>query len=784
MFRQTFSSKNISHKIISLANFVTSWPKLVIFFSLALTIIMASGAKNIAFNTNYRIFFADENPQMADFDEIERVYIKTDNILFTVKPKNSDVFSKQTLKLVQELTEESWQLPYSQRVDSITNFQHSFAEDDDMTVVDLVEEDLFEGGAADLSAKKLQDIKQIALTEPLIAGKLISKDGRTTGVNVFINLPGESAAETPEVTAAARELTKKYQAKYPDIQIKTSGVAFMNNAFAESSQQDVQNLMPIMFLIIILVMIFLLRSFAITFATLIIVIFSAIVAVSFAGWAGFDLSPPSASTPTIVLTLAIADSIHIIMSMIKAMQNGSNKKDAIIESIRINFQPVFLTSLTTIIGFLSMNFSESPPFWHLGNMTAIGIGAAFLFSILLLPALLMVLPVKINLKKANKNKFWDNFSNFIIKHNIKILLGSSVTTVFIGLMIFKIEINDQFVQYFDHSISFRPDTEFMMKNLSGIYTLEYSVNSKGKEQISDPQYLQNLENFSNWLKKQPEVDHVFSVTDIFKRLNKNMHGDDAIWYKVPDNKEMASQYLLLYELSLPYGLDLNDRINIDKSATRLTATVKDLSTKELRAFKTRSETWLQKNTPKFMHASATSTAVMFSFISERNINSMVSGNTLSLFLISAIILIALRNVRIGLISLIPNLTPLILGLGIWGIFIGQINMAAGFAFAVSLGIIVDDTVHFLSKYLRARREKNLSTEEAIKYAFNNVGSALLVTTLILVAGFLVLAQSSFQINGYLGLLSAIIIFSALILDFLLLPTLLLFIDNLLKRKNA
>lgn len=741
-------------------------------------ILVGIGGKKIDFSSEYRIFFADKNPQMAAFDKIEKVYTKTDNVIFTIKANSGDLFNERHLRLIQELTKDAWQLPYSRRVDSLTNFQHSFAIEDDLNVIDLFEKD-----PSDYTNKEIESYKNIALNEPLISGKLISKDGKTTGINVLVNLPRKKMEETPEVANAARKLVDKYIEKYPDVSIHPSGFVFLNNAFVENSMQDMAKLMPLMFLVLLIIMIFFIRSFTATFCTLIVVILSALAAMTFGGWIGVLLTPVSAITPTIVLTLAVADSIHIILSLKKGMTNGLTKNNAIKETIRINFQPVFLTSITTIIGFLSLNFSESPPFWHLGNMTAFGIGAAFFYSIFLLPALLRILPIGFKKKKQIKESIMIKLASLVIKFYKPFLIISVLSTILIGVMIKKIEINDRFVQYFDQSISFRPDTEFMMRNLSGIYEIDFSISSKGSEQITDPGYLNKLEDFSNWLKVQPQVDHVFSVSDIFKRLNKNMHQDKESMYTIPDRQDMAAQYLLLYELSLPYGLDLNDRINIDKSSTRLTVTVKDLSTNELRAFKAKAENWLKQNAPDYMSSEGTSPAVMFSFISDRNIKAMVKGNIFSLILISLIILVFLKSIKIGLISLIPNLTPLLLGFGLWGLLIGQINMAVAFAFAVCLGIIVDDTVHFLSKYLRARREKKLEAPEAIKYAFDTVGNALVITTVVLIGGFLVLSQSGFQMNAYLGMLASIVIGSALFLDFFLLPPFLLLIEKLKNKEK-
>jgi predicted RND superfamily exporter protein len=266
---------------------------------------------------------------------------------------------------------------------------------------------------------------------------------------------------------------------------------------------------------------------------------------------------------------------------------------------------------------------------------------------------------------------------------------------------------------------------------------------------------------------------VFSYSDIMKRLNRNMNGDDPAFYELPGERNLAAQYHLLFELSLPYGLDLNDRVDIDKAATRITVTLDNLSTKDTRIFLDKSEAWLRDNTPDYMHAKATGPTVMFSYLSERNIIGMLKGNTVAIIIISVLLMITLRSVGIGLLSFIPNAVPILMTFGLWAVVFGNIGMAASGVSAVALGIVVDDTVHFLSKYLRARRDKGMEKPAAIHYAFSTVGLALIVTTIILTLGFLVMSMSSFQVNEQLGLMTAATMVIALIVDMTLLPALLL-----------
>ena len=771
------STKN--NWITSYAGFIIKWRWLVVLFTIIMVVGLSAGARFLKLDTDYRVFFSDKNPHLIAFDKLQQVFSKSDNVMFVIKPKTGDVFQPKVLELIQEITTEGWQLPYSSRVDSITNFQHTIAEGDDLIVADLVED-----APSSYTKKQLEAKKKVAINEPLLRNRLISPDATTTGINVTVQLPGKDIYEVPDVAAAANKMIEKIAPKYPDVKIAISGIIMMNASFSGASIQDMKTLIPFMYLALLVMMFFFLRSFWGTFATLLIISFSAASAMGLAGYLGIHLTPPSAISPTVILTLAIADSIHILVSFFHEMHKGTDKTSAIKESLRINMQPVFLTSFTTVIGFLALNFSDAPPFHDLGNITAMGVVVAFIYSVFLLPALISILPIKADKKPENHHTLIDKLGEFVIANHKKLLKIMLIVAVILIAMIPKIELNDEFVKYFDKSMKFRTDTDFMMENLSGIYTIDYALGAGGEHKISNPQYLKYVDEYTKWLRAQPEVDHVYSITDIFKRLNKNLHGDDESWYKLPDSNNLAAQYLLLYEISLPYGLDLNDRINVKKSATRLSVTLGDLSTLQVKAFKYRSEKWLKDNTPEYMHATGSSPVIMFTYISERNIHSMIKGNIIAFLLISLAIMFALRSIKLGLISLIPNILPAGMAFGVWGLLVGQVNMAVSVVAAVSLGIIVDDTVHFLSKYHRAKIEKGLHTKDAIKYAFSTVGSALTVTTVILVAGFSVLMLSTFEMNSTLGSLTSIALILALLVDFLLLPPLLILIDDMLNKRKG
>jgi len=742
--------------------------------SIVILAVMAvgSGARFLDFATDYRVFFSAQNPELVAFETFQQTYTKNDNLLFVVQPKNGQAFSSEVAEAVERITEEAWQIPFNLRVDSITNFQHSWADGDDLTVEDLIK------NGAELSEELLLEKRAIALAEPLLKDNLISADADTTGINVVLQYPQESLEEVPASVEAARSIVAGIEADYPDLTVALSGISMLNNSFSESALQDMATLVPLMYATLLVVLMLSLRSLTGTFATFLVIIFSTIATMGAAGFMGVRLTPISMIAPTIIMTLAIADSVHILISLRDAMRRGLDKIPALIEAIRVNFLAIGITSVTTIIGFLALNFSDSPPFHHLGNMTAIGILAAWVVSITILPAVISLLPVRFKAESRNKaglgSRLIERVADVVIVRYRATLLLCGGAAVLLTALVPTIALDDQWTKYFDERIEFRRDTDFAMANLGGLYPIEFSMEAADIGGVSDPDFLEQLGAFTDWLRVQPEVTHVYSLADIMKRLNKNMHGDDEAYYTLPEDRDLAAQYLLLYEISLPYGLDLNDRIDIDKSATRVTATLGDVSTVETRVFLERAEAWLGDNVPEHMQATPTGATVMFSYIAERNIVSMLKGNGIAILLISAIMILALRSWSLGLLSLLPNAVPILMTFGVWAALVGIVGMAAATVAAVSLGIIVDNTVHLLTKYQRGLNEQGLSTADAIRYAFRTVGMAVAVNAIVLAFGFAVLALSTFKINNELGMLMALTVLIALIVDFLLLPALLMF----------
>ncbi|OOQ71543.1 RND transporter [Vibrio parahaemolyticus] len=759
------------HQGIGLGKIPTKYSLLVLLATIFLIIVATIGGKNLYFRGDYDIFFDGTNKQLLAFDEIQTTFAKTDNLAIVIAPEDGDIFTPQTLSLIQKITVDAWQVPYSSRVDSIANYQHTEAFDDDLLVEDLLYSEY------ELTPERISKVKSIALSEPVLKSALVSEKGDVTVVNITVQLPEmDKTAEVEEVVSSINAMIDRYQRAYPDVTFHKAGIIAMNYAFMTAAQDDSSTLVPTMLVVILVFLTIMLRSILSVIATLIVIIGSVMATMGISGWAGMFLSTATVNVPTLIMTLAVADCVHVIATMRQSMKNGFTKVQSIERSIALNFVPILITSVTTAIGFLMMNMSDSPVLRDFGNLSALGVMVACFLSVTLLPALLKLLPIHVKMEMSQDQKhFMDRLGDFVVSQRRALLPLSVAVIVVCASLIPLNKVNDESVEYFGQRNEFRQAADFMEERISGMTNISIAIKTNESQGIAAPDFLNTIGEFSSWLRDQPETDHVATLADVYKRLNKNMHGDDEAYYLLPQERELAAQYLLLYEMSLPYGLDLNNQINVDKSSIKMVLTVANLGSVELVDLENRIYQWFAEHAPQYQVV-ASSPSLMFAHIGETNMASMLSTLPITLVLISALLIFALRSVRLGLISLMPNIAPAVIGFGLWALISGEINLGLSVVVTLTLGIVVDDAVHFLSKYQRARREGQ-TAEQAVRYAFHTVGRALWITTVVLVAGFSVLAMSSFRLNADMGQLSAIVIFIALVVDFLFLPTLLMLFDK-------
>lgn len=737
-----------------------------------------AGFKHFVFDASPRIYFEKGFQPYEDYLGMEDTYGRDFKVFFMLTAKQGDLFEPRHLEALLALTEGSWQLPFVRRSDSITNYQYTHSVDDDLHVENFITDEILD------KPETIAQRKAYALDDPDILNRLLSPDGRHAAVSLSLSMTGDQAQGKPahEVVTKAYELEEAIKARYPDIDIAVTGNLLSTYHNVKVAERDIALMVPVMFLLMFLFLGILFRSVSSVLVSLLVASFAALGALGLGAWFGITFSMLAINALIISITVAVAHCIHIFTQLFQELKDKP-KMQALEESLRINFFAVSMTSLTTMIGFLSLNTNDLPPAVALGNAAAIGTVLAWVFALTMLPALVSILPFKAH---TGGEYFIERqmmkVAEFVIRRKYPVLVAMSLLSVLAVHLSFSNELNDRLTETLHEPHIFRSDNSAVDKHFGALYVNNYELDSGQENGIADPQYLMAMEKLVSYLRSQPEIASVYSFSDVIKRLNRSMHGDDPAYYRIPEDRALIAQLILLYEMSVPYGLDLGNQITQDKRKSIVIVTTPSQDTRENIELDQRVNAWINDNMPKQLQANNISLSTIWSYLTVHSLKNSLEGSIIALVLISLVLLFMLRSLRYGLISLIPNIMPAAFGFAFWYLYSGDVGLGLTCVVIITIGIVVDDTVHFLAKYKKALQDNHGDTEQAVRVAFRQVGPALFITTLVLSAGFAVLALSQIVINSALGQVTAAILLAAFVLDVLLLPVLLMVLDRNRKKQ--
>jgi uncharacterized protein len=742
---------------------------LVIALTAIVVAALATGLPRLSFNPDSRMFFGSDNPDVVALEEFEATYSRSSSVSIIVAPRRGDVFDPAVLNAIDAIAAEAWRIPYAVRIDSLATFQQTKADDGDIIVEPLVSPDRV------LDAAEAERIRNAAMGEPELVPRLVSRAGDVAAVNVTVAKPEDARLVVPAMAAAARELVAGWRQEYPELELRLVGGILVDATFAEAGQRDLTTLVPLMAVLLLAALAIGLRSLAGMAAAAAAVAATSVAAMGFAGHAGMGLNSATAGAPVCIAVLTIASVVHVYFNWQRACAAGHGPISSVAESIHINAGPIIVTNVTTAIGFLSLNASSSPPLRDLGTIVAFGVLFGMVICLTTLPALMTYLPARTMTHSRLPSRMLEAIARFIIPRPVPVVIAFAILLVPLGYGITRISLDDDYIRYFGRSFDLRKDAEFVESRLSGMNALDFSVPAANEGGIFDPHYLQTVDRFVEWLQAQPHVVAVDAITPVLKRINRTMNDDDPTHYRIPDSRELNAQHFLLYELALPAGHDLNAMIDVSRSQSRVVAVASGVTSTGVRDLATRAEQWLVDNAAD-MAAKATGPSVTFAYLSYRNIRSMLASTAAAVVLIVGCLFIALRSLRYGTLSILPNMIPAFMAFGVWGYAMGTVNLASSIVAAMTIGIVVDDSVHYLMKYMAARRS-GLDVPEALCKVHYEVGPALGITTMAIAGGFLVLASSDFALNQHIGYLCAIVVTIAYIVDMLLLPATIVIADR-------
>ena len=756
----------------NLSKFIINNRIVFIFSCLVLVLILGRGITSVVFDPDMERFFPKGHPATSLSYEIDETFIRTDNLVIAINAKNNSIFTKKTLSLIESLTEKSWTVPYSIRVDSLTNYSYVRSVDDDLLVEPFIE------NAVSLEDSFIKQREKIVEEEEIIFGSLISKDKKTTVISIIVDPPNPDAnIKLIDTVEYMLEYVDEAKSNHPELDIRVLGTPYQEYISPKMVLSEMPIVMPSMLLLILVSVFFLLRSVFAVLATILVIVLSLIATFGSVGYIGNALNQMVITIPILIITLALADCVHLFSIFFQQRVKGHSSKESMIRSLELNLQPLFLTTLTTCIGFLSFNVLDVPPLQDLGNFVSIGIAMAFIFTIFFAAPLFSFFEIKAPKSVNQQINLSRKIAKFSLKNSKTLLWSVPLASLLLICLIPLNVLDENPTQMYDEGFtSFSADTLWLDEMLGVTFPVSFKASSNNGS-VSEPEFLKKIDNFVKWLETQDEVNHVTSLAHTMKNLNKSMHGDDPEWETIPESEELSSQYLFFYEMSLPMGLDLNSSISQDRASTKISANLDDMSGQEFLKFDKKVRAHIQENNLTEIISPAAGFRVVFSHISMVIVNSLLFGVFLGLLSITLLLGLFFRSIPFGVLSAFPNVLPIAAAFGIWALYDGQVGFMVAVGMGSTLGIIVDFTVHLLSKYDLARREMGQSPEEAVVFAFESVGFALIVMTIVISLGFLVLNLVNFMPLHDFARFSTISFLMALIIDFLLFPNLLVRFDK-------
>ncbi|NOX52025.1 MAG: MMPL family transporter [Gammaproteobacteria bacterium] len=738
-----------------------------------LTLILGSvviwGMFSTSMDASYKSILSEDDPYRAEVEQTKLDFPPSTSVLFAFET-NTHVFTFDALQAMDDLTRRYMEVESAISVGSLINRRLN-AED-----AETFDRDYLLPELSTLSERDLEIIRHTALNDKDLIKSLLARKGDMALAVIKYKVTTDNQDTRLSVAQSVITLRDSLREDHPNVSIYVLGGALFELDSYNAQIKDSKYLFPLVIGISILLLWFCLKSLSFSLCLFVIAFATIGLTIGTFGWAQIPFNQISSLGPLVVFVIAIADGIHIVSIYAQGLNKGLAKMEAMRQSLIINIQPVTLATITTAMGFLCLNYSSSPGIYGFGNIVAIGVCWAYLVTLTLLPALILLLPTSSASKPLGVQTFILYVSQLVEKRGNLLFWCSAllIVTTLALLPLNKVDFNRY--SFVDKDSDFHHVMKALAEKIGNDQSLVYSIHSGEYYGITELEFLTAVDEFSLWLEEQPEASFVTSYTDFLRSMNKSDHDDDEAWDKLPQDKLQIIDYLVGYQLVQEIEPSLEPIFNSDYSAIRLMIGTSNLSNLEIINFNDRIDAWIATHVdPKYkvMHGD---NSILFARLDRSISIELMKGFSLSFILITLSLIVGLRSFRYGLLSIMPNLFPATIVFGFWGLFIGELSPYILMLFSISIGLVVDDSVHILSKYISAKREGKLP-EEAVRYSLDKAGSAITITTLSLAVGtFVLIFSNTFHFQNVALLLTPIIVV-ALLLDLLFLPPLLIKFDR-------
>ncbi|HEY1248202.1 MAG TPA: MMPL family transporter [Nitrososphaera sp.] len=757
------TDKQYSH-LYRIFDLVTTYPSLFLVACLLFAAVFCAYLPSVRMAHNVDAMALTNNPEVEFYNNFKDIF--HDEEFFVVAFEKEDIFIKENILLIRDITDQLKNVQEVKDVKSITHIDDTIGSSDTFTVkkfLDKIPE----------TKQELEKLKNRAIQNPLYVNTLISSDARSAAIVVFAyDRPTDAEYRKNLITKTNQILEPYRQAGH---QFHLAGWTTTNLGISQYMERDMKVFIPVTYMLIALTVWCVFRSLILTLLALTNISICLASTMGVFGMSGVMMNPVTSIIPPLIMALALSETIHIFSHMdLRVLDAFPDRRQAMNHILKEAFLPCFLTVLTSTVGFVALAVSQIPAIREFAYVAAVGSIFEFLYAFFLMPPILLLFePAK--LYHDYDTHVLDGFSTIIhgihtlvVRHNKLIIMVICILILVAGWFTTKITVDTNLIEYFKKSSPVRSSMDFAEKRLSGVNSLDISLQASEEDAFKDPVNLKVMENLQNYIKLLKSVDVTISLVDFLKNMNKSFHREDQSYYTIPESKKLITQYLLIYGSG-----DIEDFVNESYDHARISVRISEHSSAKQVKLIEAIRSYVQKTTTPNIDIKITGRVAKEVSTIEAIVQSQLSSLEIAAIAITVIMtLIAFRSLFIGFLSLIPNICPLILNFGVMGALGIPLNTATALISTVALGLAVDNTIHFLSEY-QAKRAHNISIAQAVEDIIFNKGRALLSSSFILCIGFGVLILASFEPIVDFGMLSAIIMLIDVILDMFLMPSLLL-----------
>ncbi|RJP90901.1 MAG: RND transporter [Desulfobacteraceae bacterium] len=759
---------------------------------------LLSQLPTIEIDTSTEAFLHKSDPALLTYNNFRDQFGRDEVVIVALKPKQ--VFDVNFLKTLAKLhTELEENVPYIDDITSLVNARNTRGEGDLLIVEDLLEN-------RPKTAGQLQMIKQRAMSNPMYENMLISKDGTFTTIIIrtqslssagqktdimegFDDFDADIQApagtkrkyltdeENTEVVVAVEKIIKKYQSD--DLPIYLAGSPAVVHFLKEAMMSDMQKFMLLAILTVSIMLYIMFRRISGVFLPMVIVILSLLSTISLMAIFGVPMKLVTEILPSFILAVGVGSSVHILAIFFHRLRKTKNKEKSIVFALGHSGLAVVMTNLTTAAGLMSFANASVAPVAELGIFAGAGVVLAFIYTIVLLPALIAIIPLSTKktetLRKNNRimDKVLENIARFSTTHPKKILFVSFciVAIAFVG--IFSIRFSHYPLKWLPETSSIRVATEKIDKELNGSMSMEVLFKTNRENGLYDPELLNRIETagkeFVKISNQEMFIGKAWSVTTLLKEINQALNENNPDAYTIPQSKPLVAQEFLLFENS--GSDDLEDFVDSQFSMARLTLKVPFVDGTLFDPVEEEIAAYLNKNFAD-VEFQITGLVALLAKTFNNTITSMAESYFIALVVITLLMILLIGRIRIGLLSMIPNLVPIILMLGVIGWFGFPMDLFTMMVASIAIGLAVDDTIHFMHNF-RRYYELSGDPEKAVFDTLHSTGRAMLVTSLVLSVGFFIYMFASMQNIIRFGFLTGFTIITALAADYFISPALMI-----------